>query len=254
MKPNTVKQALREGRVQLGTSFGMLRSPDVGRILAAAGFHWAFIDGEHGWFGFETIRDICRASYEAGLMPITRVAELHYDLVARSLDSGAAGVMFPRVESVELLEKAISWTKYPPLGVRGYGLTPHHVDYAKATIPDIIAHMNEHVMVVLQIETMRAFEMRDELLAVPGIDAVMIGPADFSISLGCPGDFMNPKLLDAMAKVRDSCLKYKIAPGTQTRNLPLAKYWRENGMLFLGCSSEVAMMYERGLELTTASK
>ena len=86
MKPNTVKQALKEGRVQLGTSFGMLRSPDVGRILAAAGFHWAFIDGEHGWFGFETTRDICRASYEAGLMPITRVAELHYDLVARSLD------------------------------------------------------------------------------------------------------------------------------------------------------------------------
>jgi 2-dehydro-3-deoxyglucarate aldolase/4-hydroxy-2-oxoheptanedioate aldolase len=252
MKINPVKQALRQGQVQLGTSYGMLRSPEIARILAAAGFQWAFIDGEHGWCGFETIRDICQASVDSGLMPIVRSADLQYDLIARSLDCGAAGVMFPRVESVELLAKAISWTKYPPLGVRGYGLTPLHVGYAKATIPDIIAHMNEQVMVVLQIETVKAFEMRDELLAVPGIDAVMIGPADFSISLGVPGDFMNPKLLDAMAAVRDTCIKYKIAPGTQTRGLPQAKYWRENGMQFLGCSSEVSMMFERGQEITAA--
>src|SRR5262249_10227296 len=156
--------------------------------------------------GFETVRDICHASTEVGLMPIVRVADLQYDLVARALDSGAPGIMFPRVESPELLEKAISWTKYPPMGVRGYGLTPHHVDYAKATIPDIIAHMNENVMVVLQIETVRAFEMRDELLSVKGIDAVMVGPADFSIALGVPGDFMNPKLVTHMEGVRDTCI------------------------------------------------
>jgi 2-keto-3-deoxy-L-rhamnonate aldolase RhmA len=252
MKINTVKQALKEGKVQLGTSYGMLRSPDVGRILAAAGFHWAFIDCEHGWLGLETVRDICHASTTAGLMPIVRVADLQYDLVARGLDCGGAGIMLPRVESPELLEKAISWAKYPPVGIRGYGLTPHHVDYAKATIPDIIAHMNEHVMVVLQIETVRAFEMRDELLSVKGIDAVMIGPADFSIALGVPGDFMNSKLVAHMEGVRDTCIKYGIAPGTQTRNLALGKFWRDNGMLFLGCSSEVAMMYDRGIEITAA--
>ncbi|HUQ95283.1 MAG TPA: aldolase/citrate lyase family protein [Bryobacteraceae bacterium] len=252
MHINPVKKALKEGQVQLGTSYGMLRSPDVGRILAAAGFQWAFIDGEHGWYGIETIRDICKASADAGLMPIVRVADMQYDLVARSLDCGAMGIMLPRVESVELLEKVISWTKYPPLGIRGFGLTPHHIDYAKAGIPDVIAHMNEHVMVVLQIETKKAFDMRDELLSVPGIDAVMIGPADFSISLGCPGDFMNPKLVEHMEAVRDSCVKHGIAPGTQTRNLPLAKFWRERGMLFLGCSGEVGMLLERGAEITAA--
>ena len=252
MKINTVKQALQEGKVQVGTSFGMLRSPDVARILAAAGFHWAFIDCEHGWLGLESVRDICQASTEAGLMPIVRVADLQYDLVARGLDCGAMGIMLPRVESPELLEKAVSWTKYPPLGIRGYGLTPHHVGYAKATIPDVIAHMNQHVMVVLQIETVQALEMRDEILSVKGIDAVMIGPADFSIALGVPGDFMNPKLIKAMEQVRDSCIKYGIAPGTQTRHQQLGKFWRDNGMLFLGCSSEVAMMYERGVEITKA--
>lgn len=254
MYVNTVKQALKEGKVQLGTSYGMLRSPDVGRILAASGFHWAFIDNEHGYYGLETSSDICRTATAAGLCPVARVAELRYDLIARSLDNGAPAIMFPRVESVDLLAQAISWTKFPPVGQRGYGLTPHHVNYDKVTIPQIIEHMNEHTMVVLQIETKRAYEMRDELISVPGIDAVMIGPADFSISLGVPGDFMNPKLIEHMQGVRDTCVKYKVAPGTQTRNLDLAKFWRKEGMLFLGCSSEVAMMYDRGVEITSQLK
>jgi len=254
MHTNPVKKALREGKVQLGTGYAMLRSPDIGRILAAAGFDWAFVDGEHGWFGVETIRDICKESTAAGLMPIVRVADLQYDLVARSLDCGAMGVMLPRVEDAKLLEKVISWTKYPPLGIRGYGLTAHHVDYAKATIADVIQHMNENIMVVMQIETKKAFDMRDELLSVPGIDAVMVGPADFSISLGVPGEFTHPELVEHMEAIRDSCLKYGIAPGTQTRTLSLAKFWRERGMQFLGCSSEVAMLLERGQEITAALK
>jgi 2-dehydro-3-deoxyglucarate aldolase/4-hydroxy-2-oxoheptanedioate aldolase len=249
VKINTVKKALAAGRVQLGTSYGLLRSPDVARILAAAGFHWAFIDTEHGGFDLAMVNDVCRMSYYAGLAPIVRVAELQYSLIARSLDAGAAGIMFPRVESVELLERAISWTKFPPAGIRGYGLTPFHIDHVKASIAEVIEHMNANTMVVLQIETKRAVDMRDELLSVPGIDAVMIGPADLSISLGVPGDFQHPSMVDAMEKIRDSCIAHGIAPGTQTRTLPLAKFWRERGMRFLGCSSEVGMLLDRGSEL-----
>jgi 2-dehydro-3-deoxyglucarate aldolase/4-hydroxy-2-oxoheptanedioate aldolase len=246
---NTVKRALKEGKVQLGTGFGTLRSPDVTRILAKAGFNWAFIDTEHGCFGIETVQDVCRAASMAGLCPIVRVADLQYSLVARALDNGGMGVIFPRVESVELLERAVSWCKFPPVGVRGFGLTPLHVDFEPVGIPEIGAHMNENVMVVLQIETVKALEMRDELLSVAGIDAVMVGPVDLSISLGVPGDFMHAKMVDAMEKIRDSCLAHGVAPGTQTRNVQLAKFWRERGMLFLGCGSEVAFMLEKGKEV-----
>src|SRR5580704_1229225 len=121
MKPNTVKQALAEGKVQLGCGFGQLRSQDVVRILRDAGFHWAFVDTEHGGFDLETVQDLCRISAFNGFCPVVRVAELQYSLVTRALDAGAQGIMFPRVESPEILEKAISWTKYPPLGVRGFG-------------------------------------------------------------------------------------------------------------------------------------
>src|SRR2546429_1329738 len=187
MRKNAVKQALKEGKLQLGTGFGQFRSPDVPRILAAAGFQWAFIDTEHGGFDLETVQDICRISVLVGLSPIVRVAELQYSLVSRALDSGAEGIIFPRVESAELLAKAISWVKFPPLGVRGYGLTPLQVGHEKMTIPEVIEHKNANTMVVMQIETQLAVDKREELLSVPGIDAVMVGPADLSVSLGVGG-------------------------------------------------------------------
>src|SRR5438309_5568488 len=166
MRINTVKKALAEGKVQLGTGFGQMRSPEIPRILAAAGFHWAFLDTEHGGFDLETVQDICRVSVMVGLSPIVRVADMQYSLIARALDCGAQGVIFPRVESPELLERAISWTKFPPVGVRGYGLTAMQVDYEPLTFKQIIEHMNANTMVVLQAETRRALHAGDALLSV----------------------------------------------------------------------------------------
>jgi len=242
MRVNTVKQALAEGKLQLGCGFGTIRSGEVCRILAAAGFHWSFIDTEHGGFDIETVQDICRAANTAGLAPIVRVADLQYALIARALDCGAQGIVFPRVEDPELLAKAISWTRFPPLGIRGFGLTPSSIDYEKASIPQIIEHMNANTMVVLQIETKLAFDRREELLSVTGIDAVMIGPADLSISLGVPGEFDHPKMIETCEAIRDCCLKHGIAPGTHTRTPALAKLWKARGMKFLGCNSDTGML------------
>jgi 2-keto-3-deoxy-L-rhamnonate aldolase RhmA len=252
MRINLVKRALAEGKVQYGTNFGQIRSQDVLKILATAGFHWAFIDTEHGGFDLETIQDLCRIAPAVNFTPIVRVGDLQYSLVARALDCGAMGIIYPRVESPELLEKAVSWTKFPPVGIRGFGLAPFNFDFAPVTVPEMIEWNNNNILVALQIETRRAVEAREELLSVPGIDAVMMGPADLSISLGVPGEFQHPKMVEAMEAVRDTCVRRGIAPGTQTRTLALAKFWRERGMRFLGCSSDVGMLYERAKELITA--
>ena len=254
MRVNSVKKALKEGKVQYGCGFQQIRSVEVPKILAAAGFDWTFIDGEHGGFGIETLQDLCHASVAVGLTPIVRVADMQYALVARALDCGAQGVLFPRVESPEVLERAVSWTKFPPVGVRGFGLAAAHIGYERAGIPQILEHMNQNVMVVLQIETRLAVERRDELLSVPGIDAVLIGPVDLSISLGVPGDFENPKMVEAMEKIRDSCLKHGVAPGTQTRTLALAKFWKQRGMIFLGCGSETGFLFDKASETAAALK
>lgn len=248
MRTNHVKAALKQGQLQLGCAFGMIPSPEVARILAAAGFHWTFIDGEHGSFGTETLASLSGACARAGLCPIVRVADLQYSLIARSLDNGAQGILFPRVESPELLERAVSWTRFPPMGIRGFGLGAAHIDYEKATIPQMIEHMNAETMVVLQIETVKALDARDELLSVPGIDAVMVGPADLTISLGVPGEFQHPKMVEAVEKIRESCLKHGIAPGIHNRTIPLAQFWRDRGMKFIGCGADTGFLFERASE------
>jgi len=145
MRTNRVKQALREGKVQLGTSYGQIRSQEVAKILAAAGFQWAFIDTEHGGFGIETVQDVCRVSNLVGLCPIVRVADLQYALIARALDCGAQGIIFPRVESAELLQTAVNWMKFPPEGVRGFGVGPINVDWEPVALPELTAHFNANI-------------------------------------------------------------------------------------------------------------
>src|SRR5258708_36629631 len=150
MRINSVKKALKEGRLQLGCGFAQLRSPEVAKMLAAAGFDWAFLDAEHGCFGQETLQDLCRAASMAGLTPFVRVSDLEYALVARALDNGAQGIIFPRCESPEMLARAVSCTKFPPMGIRGFGLAAVQADYEKVTIPQMINHINHQIILILQ--------------------------------------------------------------------------------------------------------
>jgi 2-dehydro-3-deoxyglucarate aldolase/4-hydroxy-2-oxoheptanedioate aldolase len=252
LQTNAVKAALKAGQLQLGCNYGQLHSVEIARLLARAGFHWTFIDAEHGSFGLELIGDICRVSRLAGLCPIVRVADINYGLTARALDCGAQGIIFPRMEDPRMLETAISWTKFPPAGVRGYGLQPSQVDYESVRIPEAIDHINANTLTILQIESQRGVDAREEILSVPGIDAVMIGPADLSISLGVPGEFQHPKMIEAMDAVRETCDASGIAPGTQTRTVALARFWKERGMRFLGCGSDIGFLFERAKETASA--
>jgi 2-keto-3-deoxy-L-rhamnonate aldolase RhmA len=252
MRPNAVKVALREGKTVLGTSYGQLRDPEIARILKAGGFDYVYLDGEHGGFGIETIQNICRVATLCGLTVFTRVADMEYELIARALDCGSDGIIFPRVESPELLERAVSWCKFPPVGIRGFGLTVMQSNYEAVTIPEMIAHRNENGMVVLQIETVKALEARDELLSVAGIDVVMVGPVDLSISLGIPGEFEHPKFIEAIDQIRDTCVAKGIVPGIQCRGVALSKFCRDRGFRFLGTSNEWNLLLEKAKETVAA--
>jgi 2-keto-3-deoxy-L-rhamnonate aldolase RhmA len=248
MKINNTKHRLQNGEIVLGCSMQQYGSPEIPRVFATAGFDFCFIDGEHGAFGLETVVGLVRSCLDRNITPIVRVGELLYSLVARVLDGGAQGIIFPRVESPSLLEQAVSWTKFPPAGVRGYGLSAPQLDYEPLTFADAIRHSNENTLVVVQFETRTAMERREELLAVPGIDVAMVGPADLSISLGVPGDFDSPKLIDTVLGLMETCTRYGVMPGIQVRSLPLARKWIERGMRFVGCGSEHGLLLQKATE------
>jgi 2-keto-3-deoxy-L-rhamnonate aldolase RhmA len=249
MQINRVKEGLRAGTCQIGAGWLQFRSPDVARILASAGFDWTFVDAEHGGFGIEAIREICLAAEMSGITPVVRVAALDYPLIARALDCSAQGIILPRVESRDLLSRAVSWTRFPPKGTRGYGLGGPQLGYKAHGFAKVVEHMNANTLVVLQIETVGAFEAREELLSVEGIDAVLIGPADLSISLGVPGEFNHPRMVETIEEIREACVRRGVAPGIHMRSPALAKFWIEHGMLFVSCGNEVSFLHERASEV-----
>ena len=248
MRVNHTREKLAQGGAVFGSGLQAYRSPEIARTFAAAGFDYVFIDMEHGHFDLETVADMIKASHASGITPIVRVGELLYSLVARLLDAGADGIILPRVEDPRLLAEALSWMRFPPLGKRGYGINATMVDYWMAPMPEVIEHSNRNVLGVVQFETTTALERADELLSVPGLDIVMVGPADLSISLGIPGEFDNPKLVAAIDRLIVQCRRHNVVPGIQTRTIAMARFWAERGMRFVGAAAEHAFLLEKSKE------
>ena len=251
MQVNHTRERLSRGETVFGSGLQVYRSVEVPRAFAAAGFDYVFIDMEHGTFSLETVHDMIVASIQAGITPIVRVAELAYSLVARLLDAGAQGIILPRVEDPKLLAEALSWMRFPPLGIRGYGVNATMVDYEARTFPEIIEHINRNTLAVVQFETVTAMERADELLSLPGVDIAMVGPADLSISLGIPGQFDNPLLISTVDKLIEQCKQHDVVPGIQTRGAAMAKMWAERGMRFVGAAAEHALLLERAKEVVS---
>src|ERR1035437_1459417 len=128
MRTNTARERLAKGEVVYGCGLQVYRAPEIPRAFAAAGFDYVFIDMEHGSFNLETAHDMIIACKLAGITPIVRVGEVQYTLCARLLDQGAQGIILPRVEDPKVLEEALSWLRFPPLGIRGFGINPTMVD------------------------------------------------------------------------------------------------------------------------------
>jgi 2-keto-3-deoxy-L-rhamnonate aldolase RhmA len=207
---------------------------------------------EHGSYNLETVQDMIKVSLENGITPIVRVAELLYSLVCRLLDAGAQGIILPRVEEPRLLEQAVGWMRFPPVGTRGYGVNPTMVGYEAHSFTEIIEHLNLNTVSVVQFETLSAIDRADELLSIPGVDIVMVGPADLSISLGIPGQFEHPLLVSAVDRLIAKCVQHNVVPGIQTRTAAMARFWVERGMRFVGASAEHGLLLEKARE-TVAS-
>jgi len=242
MKENRLKTALRAGNPVVGTMITEFRTPEIARILASSGFDFVFIDTEHAAFDLETVTDIIRAGKAVGLVCMVRVPDAEYHLIARALDIGAEGILVPRVESREQVQSVVRWAKYPPIGVRGFGIRGIVSDYRKADVKDWIHELNENTMVVIQIEKKRAIESIDDLVSVDGVDAALIGPYDLSISLGVPGEFDSALLNEAIQKVVNACKKNGIASGTHVRDMDNLLFWRDRGMRLLTYSSDVGLI------------
>ncbi len=250
MRPNKTKRILEQGGIAVGIAHAQLPTAEIPKMFGAADLDWVFLDSEHSPFSTDTLHDLVRAYRMTDITAVVRVCDFQYDLVARALDSGAEGIIFPRCEDPDQLAHAARGAKFPPLGHRGFGLGPPQIGYRSASFDDIIEHCNSETLLIAQVESQRALERLDELASVPGLNALLVGPADLSISLGVGGQWRHPKLVGAVDRVIAACRERGLWPAMQVRDGGLAEFYIRRGMRLVGCSTEAALLWGAVRSLT----
>lgn len=193
----TFKQRIGAGEALAG-SFVMAASATVAEMCGYAGFDFVVLDQEHGPSGPETLEHQIRAAETSGAAALVRVPWSARWLIQQALDAGALGIVVPHVTTVEEAREIVRAAHYPPYGVRGLATTARAGLHGNVTTDEHLARGRDRTTVILQIEDREALENVRDIASVEGVDALFIGPADLSASLGHPGKPDHPDVVAAI--------------------------------------------------------
>lgn len=236
---NQLKQALRDGRQQIGLWLA-LSDPASAEICAGAGFDWLLIDGEHTPHSLNSIAAQLRAI--GGYPPTQAAARVPSSdplLIKQYLDLGIQTLLVPMVESAEQAAAIVRACLYPPQGERGVG-------GGRAArwghIPNYLYEANDQISIIVQIETRKGLDELDAIVQTDGVDGVFIGPADLAASLGHLGKPNHPEIqneiLDAIGRVRAAGK----APGILSRDPDLVRLSMERGALLVAVGLDAYLL------------
>ena len=212
------------------------------RTLHNAGMDFVIIDNEHGMYTNRQLSDLCTHAVLLGLTPLVRVPDLQYHLVAQSLDGGAQGLVIPRIYTPEEVVQVVKWAKYPPVGVRGNAQWRAYSGWTGGPVADAMSTMNREVMLLFQIETAESVQRMDELLAITGVDGVLVGPNDLSINLGTPDDWDSPAMQAAMQQCVRMCDKRGLIAGIHVSDGAQSVEYARKGFRLMSANSEMGFM------------
>ncbi len=243
MDRKKVKKDISDKKMRFGS---WIQIPDVftAEMMARSGFDWLAIDLEHGMIDLETAFQLIQVIDCSGVIPLVRLNENDESTIRRVMDAGAAGIIAPMVNTVEDARKAVNAVKYPPIGKRSFGLGRAH-DFGLG-FDEYVGTINDHSIVVVQIEHIVALKNLDKILQVPGIDAIIIGPYDLSGSLGVPGQFDHPLFRDALHTIIERVRKSPVALGMHIVH-PTEAELRERqsaGFTFIGLGMDTIFLQE----------
>ena len=227
MQENAVKRKLRAGEAVVGC-FVPYPSAELAEICGLIGFDFVLIDAEHGPMSPESAYRMVLGAEAGGATPIVRVPQNARQVILRYLDIGALGVMVPQVNSAEEAQGAVTASRYYPHGLRGIAGVRAAGFGLRQSLADYTAHANEELLVIVQIESLAAVGHLAEILEVPGIDVLFVGPNDLAQSMGYPGQPLHPEVqsvVDQVVKEVDG----RLPLGTTAATAELARWQRERG-------------------------
>jgi 2-keto-3-deoxy-L-rhamnonate aldolase RhmA len=233
-------EGLRSGKRLYGTGV-VSPSPSWPPMIARLGFDFVFLDTEHIPFPYDTLSWMCRTYAALGMVPIVRIPEPDPYEACKVLDGGAMGIVAPYLETVDQMRALRGAVKLRPL--KGARLQ-RYLTGESAIEPQLEAWLharNENNLMIANIESVPAIEKLDELLAVPGLDGVFVGPHDLSASLGIPEQYTHPKF-DAVARtIITKCRNANIGVGLHySGGTDLEIAWARMGANLIIHSSDIS--------------
>lgn len=220
--------------------FMITADPAFVEAAGYAGYDFVLLDMEHGPGTFENLQNLIRAANVANVMPVVRVPRGSDIWIDQALDVGAGGVMIPQIDTAEQARTAVAAAKFSPVGNRGtcrfvrsagYGAIPGSQYFSRA----------QETVVIVQAEGSKAVKNLDEILDVPGIDIVFVGPYDLSSSLGLIGQIDHPKVLQCIRDIVAQAAVKGVKVGCFADNVTSAKNLRNMGVKFIGYSCDTAI-------------
>ena len=216
---------------------GINRVPEpwLAELAGKLGFDLVWFDMEHRPYAFESVSALSLACRVGGADLMVRVPKTGYTSPMQVLEMGANGTMVPHCRSAEEARQWVEWTKFPPLGKRGFDNAGVDCDYALANSLAYIKHANKETFLVLQIEDREAVDSIDEIVAVEGVDVLFVGPADLSLSYGIPMQFQHSLMEKAKDKVANAAAKAGKWWGTVTVTTEAAQTELDRGARMVTC-------------------
>ena len=235
MRANKTKEKLDKGEVALGGGINIY-SPDLVELMGAAGLEWVFIDCEHGHMNETEVAHLVRAAELYNMEPIVRIPTNNPHVILRHLDLGVAGVVVPHVDTRKDAEEAVQAAKYHPLGSRGsnYGSgRNNNYGVGMSAVSDYYEASNRETMVIALIESEEGVRNVEQILAVPGIDVVQLGPADLAQAMGLPPKAVVDQALDKVIEATVRAGKISAALHSPYRATDeIASYYRQGVRMF----------------------
>ncbi|HEU0258683.1 MAG TPA: HpcH/HpaI aldolase/citrate lyase family protein [Burkholderiales bacterium] len=245
---NAFKRALRAGTPQIGL-WSSLSSNYTVEVIAGAGFDWILLDSEHSPADIENLLTQLQAAAPYPTHPVVRIPWNDMVTIKRVLDIGAQSLLVPYVSTADEAKAAVSYTRYPPAGVRGVAGTTRATRFGR--IPDYARRAHEQICLLVQVETKGALDNIEAICGIDGVDGVFIGPADLHASLGHPGEIANPNVKPMIDNAIRRIRKAGKAPGILTPNEADARHWLDCGALFVAVGADVGIL-ARGAEALAA--
>lgn len=237
-EPSPFRDRLARGELLLG-AFIQMGSAVAAEIAARTGIDWALIDLEHGSGSEADLVPQLQAVGAVGTTAMVRVESLSRLRIGRALDLGAQGIMVPQINDARAAEDVARFLRYPPLGVRGVGLSARGAGYGSAKHSDVDA-ISKSTIGIAQIETTEGLQHSAEIAAVDGVDVLFVGPSDLSHALGVPGDFDSDTYMDAIRAISRSARDHGKAAGVHIPRLSEFERYHGNGYRLISIGSDNA--------------